>query len=302
MQKNNQALIGHLAVFGAYLIFGMNILFCKDLTNTVRIPPILLFSIRAAGATVLFWLTSLFTPKEKVEKKDFPQIALASFIGLFITQYFFLKIIYVSTAIDVAVIGTLTPVFTMIFAAIFIGEPISGRKAGGVAISLIGALLLIFNSVRAPGGVEHTTAFGWVGLFINVSAFAAYLGIFRPLIAKYSVVTFMKWMFLFSFVMTLPFSLHESMNFDFSIIQGKILFELGYLVILATYVAYFLIPVAQKRLRPTIVSMYSYMQPIIAAVVGIAVGLDTLSWLKVVSTLLVFFGVWVVNQSGAKAA
>lgn len=51
-----------------------------------------------------------------------------------------------------------------------------------------------------------------------------------------------------------------------------------YLIILATFVTYFLIPVAQKRIRPTLVSMYSYIQPIIAIVISIVIGMDHLTW------------------------
>ena len=64
-------------------------------------------------------------------------------------------------------------------------------------------------------------------------------------------------------------------------------------------IAYFLIPIGQQRIRPTLVSMYGYLQPIIAIAVAIWVGQDRLTITKVVAALLVFAGVWVVNQSRA---
>ena len=77
--------------------------------------------------------------------------------------------------------------------------------------------------------------------------------------------------------------------------------EIGYLVFFATFVAYFLIPYGQKRIRPTLVSMYTYLQPIIAAVISVWVGMDTLSWQKVLFTVLIVGGVVLVSKSRAAA-
>ncbi len=68
-----------------------------------------------------------------------------------------------------------------------------------------------------------------------------------------------------------------------------------YVVVFATFVAYFLIPIGQKRLRPVVVCMYTYVQPVIAMVIALAMGMDTLNALKIIATLLVFIGVGLVN-------
>ena len=202
MERNK--LGGHLAAAGAYAIFGFNIVFNKDIANSGAVSPMVLFTLRAVGATALFWLLSLFLPKEKVAGKDLLRMVLASFLGLFVPQLSFLFAIGLSTSIDCAVLGSLTPIYTMCFAFLFLGEPITLKKAGGVAVSLAGVLLLIFNSVHAPGAVDRTQPLGVVLLLVNGMSFAAYLGAFRPLISRYSVVTFMKWMFLFSMLLSLP--------------------------------------------------------------------------------------------------
>jgi len=296
MEKKS-TLKGFAAGAGAYTIFGLNIIFCKDLIALAPIPPLVLFTFRAAGAAALFWLCSLFMPKEKVDPKDFPKIALASFIGFFIVQVSFLVALPVSAASDVAIISTLSPVFTMLFAALFIKEPISEKKLVGVALSLFGVIFLIMNSVRSTGGAAHTSALGFVLLFLNAISFAAYLGMFRPVIAKYSVVTFMKWVFLFSLVITLPFSFKDLLAVPYSSFPGKVYLELAYLVVMATFLAYFLIPVSQKHIRPTLVSMFSYIQPIIATTIGVICGMDTITWRKLLAVVLVFAGVAIVNNS-----
>ncbi|MDD7063201.1 MAG: EamA family transporter, partial [bacterium] len=127
--------------------------------------------------------------------------------------------------------------------------------------------------------------------------FSLYLGIFKPLISKYSVVTFMKWIFLFATLMSLPFTASEILHIDYTTLSGKFLAEVGFLVFCATFITYFLIPISQKLIRPTLVSMYSYVQPIIAIVISIAIGMDTLTWQKVLAAMTVFSGVLLVSFS-----
>ena len=298
MAQNNDQLKGHLSIAAAYTIFGLNLVFCKDIANSGAVSPYVLFTLRAIGASALFWLLSLLTPKERLERKDYWKIAAASLVGLFIPQMTFLMAITMTSAIDTAIIGTLGPVFTMIFAFLFLREPITGKKAGGVALSFAGILFLIFNSVH-EGGAAATSPMGVALLLVNSLSFSLYLGLFRPLISKYSVITFMKWSFLFSLIVSLPISAKGLVTTDYAAIPGNVLWEIGYLIFFATFVAYFLIPYGQKFIRPTLVSMYSYLQPIIAAIVSILAGVDTLSWQKILASVLVVGGVILVSRSRA---
>lgn len=296
MRKDKLA--GHLAIAATYTIFGLNIVFCKDIANNDVINPIVLFTLRAIGATALFWLISLALPKERIDPKDLPRIALASLVGLFIPQLTFLVAITMATSIDTAIMSTLGPIFTMIFAFFFLGEPITLKKAGGVALSFVGVIFLIFNSVHS-GGASASTTMGIVLLLINSVSFAMYLGVFRPLISKYNVVHFMKWMFLFALLMSLPFSARGLFSTDYAAIPSNVRWEIAYLIFFATFVAYFLIPFGQKRLRPTLVSMYTYLQPIIAAIISIWLGMDVLTWQKLLATVLIVGGVILVSRSRA---
>lgn len=293
---------GHLACAGAYVIFGLNIVFCKDIANSNVVSPIALFSLRALGASALFWLLSAFLPKENIDKKDFPKIALASFLGLFLTQVSFLIGIRMVTSIDCSITGTLGPIFTMFIAAIFIKEPITWKKLIGVCVSLAGVLFLILNSITSGSGAAQTKPLGILMMFVNIASFSAYLGIFKPLISKYNVVTFMKWMFLFSLLMSLPFSLKGLLAVDYLHIPRNVALEIGFLIFFATFVAYFLIPFGQKRIRPTLVSMYNYIQPILAVIVSIRIGMDRLTLDKVIAIVLVISGVLIVNRSRSASA
>ena len=288
---------GHIAAFVAYFIFGFNIIVCKDLTSDGLIPPLGIFTLRSLIAGGLFWIVSLFKPQEKIDSKDYVKIFAASMIGFFTCQITFLVGIPYITPMDCSVMTAMAPIYTMIVAAIVIKEPITLQKAGGVAISFAGIIYLIVSRVTAPGGVAESTPFGIFMLILNCLSFSMYLGIFKPLIAKYSAVTFMKWIFLFSAAVSTPFSLKGLINVDWAGIPTIQYAELAYLIICATFISYFLIPIAQRRIRPTLISMYSYVQPIIAIAISIAIGMDTLTWQKAIATLLVFGGLVIVSYS-----
>ena len=301
MAKQN-SIFGHLACFTAYLIFGLNIVVCKDLTSSGAISPLALFTMRSIGAGSLFWIISLFMPKERVELRDLPKIFAASVLGFFLTQICFLMAISRITPMDCSIITSLSPLYTMFIAAYALKEPLSAQKIGGVVLSLCGVIYLILNSVTASSGVVETTPVGVLLMIGNSLCFSLYLGIFKPIITKYSVVTFMKWIFLFSSLMTLPFTATEIVTKEFSALPISFIAELAFLIICATFVTYFLIPVGQKLLRPTLVSMYSYVQPVVAVVLSVCVGMDTLTWQKILAAITVFAGVVIVSRSRSKTA
>ena len=295
--ENKTILTGHLASFVAYAIFGLNIIVCKDLTGGHLISPIAIFTLRSLGAGAMFWILSLFLPKEKVETKDFPKIFLAAFLGYFVTQLTFLAAIPQITPMHCSIVSSISPIYTMFIAAIVLKEPITFQKAGGVLLSLSGIMFIILNNTANTGGEMESSLGGIALMFLNGLAFAMYLGAFRPVISKYSIVTFMKWIFFFSAVMSLPLSVKEIATLQWSTIPQVQLWELAFLIVFATFISYFLIPLGQKRIRPTLVSMYSYVQPIIATAISIIAGIELLTWQKIVAALMVFSGVLVVNRS-----
>ena len=296
---NSRVALGHAAAAAAYIIFGINVVVCRDIATDGGIEPIVLFSMRALVAGALFWLLSLFTPKEHIPWKDLLKLSGAGFLGLFLPQLTFLHAIAHTTPVDLSVMSTTTPIFTMFVAAIFLKEPITWKKVLGVALSFGGILWLILQSTFGGNGASETEPIGIAFCFANYIVFALYLGTCRNLIARYTVVTSMKWMFLVSFIISLPFSLPHLPHTDFVAVPSYVWWEIAFMIFFSTFIAYYLIPVGQKRIRPTLVSMYGYLQPIIAIAVAIWTGMDHLTLTKILAALAVFTGVWIVNRSRA---
>jgi len=297
--NTRQQAIGHLACAAAYIIFGINVVVCRDIATDSGLPPIVLFSMRTLIAGGLFWLASFLMPRQRVSRADLIRLLGAGLLGIFTPQLTFLYAIAHTTPVDLSVLSTTTPIFTMFVAAIFLREPITWMKSLGVALSFGGILWLILQSVQPSSGPASTEPVGILYCLANYISFALYLGTCRPLIARYHVVTSMKWMFLVSFLVSLPFSLPHLPMCRFDTLSPTVWWEIGYMIVFSTFVAYFLVPIGQQRIRPTLVSMYGYLQPLVALAASIVSGMDRLTPAKALAATLVVGGVWVVNRSRA---
>lgn len=143
----------------------------------------------------------------------------------------------------------------------------------------------------------------WGDLLVLLAqlSYALYLVLFKNFVAKYSVFTLMKWMFTYAFICLLPFSYNDLLAAGWS---GLTLAEIGsliFIVVGSTFFSYILVIVGQKNLRPTVAGMYNYIQPIVACIVAIYLGMDSFNWIKGLSILLIFGGVYMVTISRSRA-
>ena len=298
MKKSGEIWAGNLACLAAYTIFGLNIVCSKNIAMDGHLTPMALQCIRSCGATVLFWLIAAAIPAtrhERLERKDLPAVLAAAFLGLFYPYFSFLQAIPHISATDCGLLLTLSPVMTLLISSVVLRQRPGWSATGGVALSLCGVLLLTLTGATF-GGSGQSSAGGLLLMLSNPLSFSLYLVLFRPLIVRYSVICFMKWMFLFSSLMTLPLSVSAFGQSDLSALPAPVTAQVIYLVV-ATCVTYFLIPFGQKRLHPVIVSLYTYLQPLTAMFLSVILDMEALTWTKILATLLVFAGAALVNFS-----
>ena len=293
MEKNKIA--AHASLLVANIIFGLGVPITKLLLDN-WVSPMAWMATRCIGAAVIFWAVSLFMPKERVPIKDLFVIMIGGLIGFLVSQTFTAWAIDYSTPAYVSFIGTLTPVMTMVCAALFIGERISGRGLVGVVIGIIGAMLMVVMNWQGGAGKNDVLGIGFA--LLSLLTWAIYLIITRKVSAKYSAVTQMKWIFLVSSVAILPFSWSDLAHSTLysSAWQWSGVLEMAYIVVLATVVGFFAIPFASRYLKATTVSVYTNLQPILASFVAIALGQDLLTWDKPVALILVLLSAYMVSK------
>jgi drug/metabolite transporter (DMT)-like permease len=266
--NHNKKWVGHLAVLTVYIIFGINPN-CSKAVVPEYITPEAYTALRLVVGAAGFWIISLFTPHEKVAKRDMWMIVFGA-VSLYGTLWAFAEAMRYISPTYVSLISAMSPLVVMLMAAVFLKEPVTTRKALGVFFGIVGALMMILFSLH---GDVHYSNIGALLCFVNILFYATYLLITRAISPKYSPVTMMKWMFLFSAVLSLPLAIPTVK--DSPILMGTApamaYVNMGIVALFATVLAYYLLPVALRHIRPTTVSMYSNLQPIITAALAIAI-------------------------------
>ena len=296
--KISETTKGHIVILLTNIIFGVNTPIAKDALNVVG--PYLLSTFRFAGCAVLFWIVSFIFKVPKIDRKDIGLLCLASLLGIVFNLFLFILGLSNTTPTNASIIVSMTPIFTMIMAAIFLKEPLTLKKAIGVMCGLSGALILIFTKNSTGSIVAKNNALGIIFCVISGISYALYLTLFSRLIKRNHPINIMKWMFLASTIAILPVTWPYLKSFSYDILTTKTCFELLYVVLMATFLNYLFIPMAQARLRPTTLSMYNYVQPVVTTVISIIMLMDTLTVYKVIAALLIFSGVYIVTTSRSK--
>ena len=296
MDKRILALI---AAIVATSIFGFNHTIAKELMPNVLSPNALLYS-RVLGAAICFWFVSLFTKREKVEIKDFKLIIICAIFGMGLNMITALNGLYNSTPINSSIITTLAPIFIFLISVILLKEKISKRKYAGVFIGFIGTLTLILLNEKSLENAPNINL-GNFYLFINSISYALYFVLVKPLTEKYNMITIMKWLFLFSIFINMPFGLVEFMQVEWVEINHTSFIKIFYVVFCTTFLVYLLNLYALKNLKATTVGMFIYLQPVIGILFAIYRGADKLTIPDISSVLLVFAGVYLVSKKTTKA-
>jgi drug/metabolite transporter (DMT)-like permease len=287
----NKTVLAHLALIGAQLIYGANYTIAKEVMPAY-IQPFGFIVLRCLGAVTLFWIIGNFV-KEKIDRADLPKIAACALFGIAINQLMFFKGLSLTHPINAAVIMTSTPILVLIMAAIIIKERITKTKTLGIIVGLAGTLLILLVGKKLSFGSD--TFLGDLMIWVNASSYGVYLVILSPLMKKYHPFTVIKWIFLFGFMMVLPFGCEEFMQVQWSTFPPKIIWATVFVVVGLSFFAYLFNIFGLKYLSPSVVSTYIYLQPVLASVFAIALGKDSLSWIKVVSALLICTGVYLVS-------
>lgn len=291
---------GHIAVLTANVIFGLNIPITKALLDK-WMTPFGYMGTRTVAALAIFWTLQCFLPKERVARKDLAIIAIGGIMGFVVSQFLTALSLRYTSPVYFSLITALSPVCVMLLAALLLKEPVTGRKTAGVFLGIAGAVLLIVHAGEdTAAGSNNLLGIGLA--CISILAYSVYLIIMRSVAQRYSAVTQMKWMFLFTAMILIPLGANEfsQQTIYTSAWAWSGVLELGFVIIFSTSLGYFLMPFGMTRLRATTVSVYMNLQPVVASVAAICVGQDVFSWDKPIAAFLVLAGAYIVSTSKAK--
>jgi drug/metabolite transporter (DMT)-like permease len=287
--------IALLAALGATTIYGLNHTIAK-VVMPHYIGAFGFIMLRLSGAALLFWLVSLFTPKEKIDRKDYPRILGVAFLGMCLNMLMFFKGLQLSTPINSGVIVTLTPIIILILSAFFLKEKLTSKKFLGIVLGFTGALVLVLYGNTTQVVNAPNIPLGNLLLLINATSFGAYLVFIKPLTHKYSTITLMKWLFLAGFFMASPITFSEFRAVSWNTLPFEAIWRMGFVVVGTTFLTYLFNVYALKTLQPTTIGAFTYLQPLITILYAVLTGNDILDAVKISACILVFLGVYLVSK------
>ncbi|MFV8377452.1 DMT family transporter [Flavobacterium sp. LB3R33] len=290
MSKRNLALIGATIVS---IIYGVTFTIAKDVMP-LYIDAYGFILLRVGGSMLLFWLAWLFMPKEKIALNDFPRIIAAAFFGVAFNMLTFFKGLSLTSPISAAVIMVSTPMIVLTLSALIMKERMQKRMVFGIILGLIGTAFLILYGKSI--GSATNAGLGNFLVLVNAISYGFYLIIVKKLMDKYNAFTFVKWIYLFGFIMVLPFGWSQFQTVNWALVPMDICWKIGFVVVFSTFLTYLLNLLSMKELKPTTVAVFIYLQPVFATIFAISLGKDELSLVKIGSAVLIFVGVYLVTQ------
>jgi len=290
----NARALALLAATGAATIYGVNHTIAKGLMPTV-IQPFGFILLRVAGAALMFWLVSIPFPSEKVDRKDILRFIICAFFGMVLNMNMFFKGLELSTPINSSVVITLSPVLLLILGAFMLKEKITLLKSAGIGIGLIGALVLILFGAQSQPNAPNIPL-GNFFFMMNAASYSMYLILVKPLVGKYSSLTLMKFLFLFAFLINLPIGWSQFSEVAWNSLTFTEIGSMLFVVIGTTFMTYLLNIFALKQLSPSTIGSFIYLQPVIATIFAMLMGVDSLNTVRIIAAMLIFTGVFLSTR------
>ena len=283
-----------LAAIGATSIYGLNHTIAKGVMPGY-IGAFGFVMLRVIGAAALFWIISIFGPKEKIDKKDYLRMLICAILGMGVNMLVFFKGLSLSTPINSAVLITTTPIIVLIMSALLIREKITQRKVLGIFIGLIGALGLIIFGTEIRQDAPNIPLGNFL-ILMNSVFYGTYLILAKILISKYHPFTFMKWLFSLGILICLPFGFQEMAEIEWSLLPFDIIWRIAFVIIGTTFFTYLFNIFALTQLKASTLVAFIYVQPVLGILFAIAMGKDTLTTIKILAAVMVLFGVYLSSR------
>lgn len=290
----DRRLVAILAATATETIYGINHTVAKGLMPHI-IEPFGFIVLRVGGAAILFWLLSLFTKSEKIQRGDYWRLFACALFGMVLNMLMFFKGLSLSTPINSAVSMTITPVLLLLLTAVILRERITWIKSLGIVFGLSGALVLILFQEKTQSNAPNIPL-GNLLFVLNAISYSFYLILVKPLVSKYKAVTLLKYFFLIAFCINLPIGYSELVQVEWMQLGFSEVGSMLFVIVATTFLTYLFNIFALKQLSPSTVGVFIYLQPVVATIFAILVGADTLNALRVGAACMIFLGVFLSTR------
>ena len=249
-------------------------------------------------ATALFSLVPLLWQKaEKVERADIRKLIGAALLIGVLRKVFIMYGLSMTSPIDGSIIDTIVPLLVLALSVLLGMDRFTRLKITGLVLGMAGAVAVVLAG--ASSSHAHSHLWGNVMIFLCACVTSVYMVWFKRLIAKYRITTVLRWLYCAAAVMALPLGIGPIVHTDFAAIARHALFPTLFVLTVPTYIPNLMLNYALKTVQPTVSSIYTYLQPVLAIAISVGMGLDKLHADTVIFALVIFVGVGLVLRSYA---
>ncbi|WP_302277429.1 DMT family transporter [Alistipes ihumii] len=284
----------HLGLILSYVIWAVNYPLYKVIMPHY-ISPYAMTMLVVGVAALLAFGSMLFVPLEPVRRQDILKLVAAAALMGIAKKLFLMVGIQHTSPIDASIIATLGPILVLVISVMFLVDRFTPMKVLGMALGLAGALVVILSGSGMQAPSDKLGGDAVVLLAIVASSFS--MGWLKELIVRYKPVTLLRWIYPVAAVMMLPIGLGPLLRTDFSAMPAHVAWIVAYVAVVPTFGPNYLLIYSLHYVKPTISSIYFYLEPVIATAISVAMHMDTLSWDRALASLAVFAGVLLVVLS-----
>jgi drug/metabolite transporter (DMT)-like permease len=293
IKTNDDTLAPHVALLSVQLFFGSAAVLGKVALQTF--PSFAIVGFRVFGAVLAFYILQRLHGSLRLDRaKDYVYFAVFALFGVVLNQLFFFKGLSLTTATNTSLLAVMIPIFAFTI-SVFIGnDKLSWRKVVGIVLAACGVIYLI-DPTKAS--FSSTTTQGDILVILNSFSYGTYIAISKRLISHYGALKSLAWLFLFASIVTVPLGAYSLQTVNLSEVSGGAWLAVAAIVTFPTILAYFWNAWALARVEPSVVAVYTYLQPLIGTFLAIFLLGEQWSSRIFLAMALIFIGVFLVTRN-----
>lgn len=288
----------HFALIAVQVMFGTWPIVGKIALRAIS--PTELVAFRVGGAAIAFSLLQRQLGRlRQMPRQDLLRLLLCSALGVIFNQLLYVKGLSLTTVINVTLLSTAIPVFTLIVSVILGYDQLSLRRTLGILLAAGGVIYLV-DPLRAD--FSSHTSIGNLLVIANSFSYAAYIAISKDLLKRYGALNVITWVFVIAAIVNVPVGLLTTHQRPLANIPASAWLAITYTILVPTVSAYYLNAWALVRVSPGTVSAYIYLQPLIAFGLAPIVLGERWNPRTLAASALIFLGVAIVTRRGRSHA
>lgn len=297
MAKDTEAETGndyapHIALLAVQVMFGSSAILGKY--ALAAFPPISIVGFRVAGAAAAFYFLQKMRGSLRLERTShYFSFVLFSLLGVVCNQLLFFKGLSLTTATNTSLLAVMIAIFAILVSVVIGNEKFTWIKALGTFLAAGGVIYLIDP---ANASFSSKTTQGDLMIVLNSMFYATYVAISKRLVTHYGALKSIAWLFIFGSIINVPLGLLSLSTVDLQTIEWQSWVALGAIVLFPTILAYYWNTWALARVEPSMVAVYTYLQPLIGTLLAIFVLGEQWKPRIFLAMALIFTGVFLVTR------